>query len=61
MNHPIKNLASLLVGCGAVNEKQHEAMAKALEGCYQAVAKDEQHQPKAFVAALRKFKATMPN
>jgi len=53
-------ITTAMKAAGAVNEKQHKAMTKALDASYQAVAKDEQYQPKAFVAALRKFKASMP-
>ena len=45
---------------GAINDKQHKAMAAILEKGYQAVAKDEEYTPAAFVTALKEFKATIP-
>jgi len=45
---------------GVVDEGQYNAMNEALNGLYDAVAKDEEYRPPAYVEALRAFEATIP-
>lgn len=45
---------------GVVDEGQYNAMNEALNGLFEAVAKDEEYRPPAYVEALRAFEATIP-
>jgi hypothetical protein len=54
------SLINSLRDLGVVDKKQFEGMNAALDRCYKAVEKDEQYEPKAFLAALGAFKASVP-
>jgi hypothetical protein len=45
---------------GAVNEAQHKSLVDALNGLYDAVAKDDAYKPATFKTALQRFEGALP-
>ena len=56
----ISAIINAMGNAGYIDGGQLDAMNKAAEGLYDAVAKDEEYKPQGFVAALTKFQASVP-
>ena len=56
----LASILSAMRSAGVVDEGQYNAMNEALNGLFDAVAKDEEYRPPAYVEALRAFEATIP-
>ncbi len=46
---------------GIIDEKQQTSLSAAVDKCYAAVAKDEEYQPRTFIAALQLVQAAIPS
>ena len=53
-------IINAMLNVGAIDKKQFGPLNAALEKCYAAVEKDEAYNPRAFVTALKEFKAKVP-
>ena len=53
-------IINTLKNTGVLNDAQHKQLSDALNGAYDATAKDEAFRPEAFVAAMRKLNDAIP-
>jgi hypothetical protein len=56
----LSSIVSAMKLMGYASEPQAKSMTDALDGVYEALAKDETYRPAAFVTALRDFQKTVP-
>lgn len=56
----LSSIVSAMQTAKLIDDKQYKALGDALNKCYDAVAKDDEYQPREFKSALEGFRAAIP-